>query len=133
MIRTLSIRGFKSFPGDRDTVVHVSPENKPVRLFYGLNGAGKSAIGQVVDRLGRGEELAGCGIEPSDQAPYRYVIYNIPTTEFGVGIYVRITAFFVDERYVGAIVSEIEPSKFDQTVEGLTAKLEGRAGSQLRG
>jgi hypothetical protein len=51
----------------------------------------------------------------------------IPATEFGVGIYVRITVFFVDEKCVGAIVSEIEPSKFDQVVEGLTAKF-GKSG-----
>lgn len=76
MIRTLTLRGFKSFSADRDTVVQISPENKPIALFYGLNGAGKSAIGQVIDRLGRGEGVPGCRIDASDARRYRYLVYN---------------------------------------------------------
>jgi len=77
MIKTLQIRGFKSFPSDRDTVIDVAQDNKPVALFYGLNGAGKSAIGQVVDQLGQqGVALQGCQIETNDQRPYRYLVYN---------------------------------------------------------
>lgn len=75
MIRTLTLRGFKSFSPDRDTVVQISPENKPVALFYGLNGAGKSAIGQVIDRLGRGEAVPGCRIDASDARRYLSLIH----------------------------------------------------------
>ncbi len=76
MIRTLTLRGFKSFSPDRDTVIHMCPENKPVTLMYGLNGAGKSAIGQVIDRLARGDSVPGCRIDATDQRRYRYLVYN---------------------------------------------------------
>ena len=46
----------------------------------------------------------------------------IPTTEFGVGIYARITAFFVDGKCVDAIVSEIHPEDFNQIISGLNSK-----------
>lgn len=46
----------------------------------------------------------------------------IPTTEFGIGNYVRITAFFVDGKCVDAIASEIKPDNFEQIISGLTEK-----------
>lgn len=77
MIKILTIRNFKSFPRDRPVRIDLSTGNKPVALFYGLNGAGKSAIGQVVDRNGNGRDaLPDCEIETSGGLSYRYLVYN---------------------------------------------------------
>lgn len=39
MIKTLSIKGVKSFP--KDEPHRITLDNKHVALFYGINGAGK--------------------------------------------------------------------------------------------
>lgn len=77
MIKTIKIRHFKSFPKDRDVVIDLSRGNKPITLFYGLNGAGKSAIGQVVDRNGNNRDaLPNCNVETTGDGTYRYLVYN---------------------------------------------------------
>lgn len=77
MIKTLKIRNFKSFPKNRSVDIDLSTDNKPIALFYGLNGAGKSAIGEVIDRNGNNREpLPDCEIETSGGLAYRYLIYN---------------------------------------------------------
>jgi len=77
MIKTLKVRNFKSFPKDRQVVIDLSIGNKPIALFYGLNGAGKSAIAQVVDRNGNNRDaLPDCDIETSGGLTYRYLVYN---------------------------------------------------------
>ncbi|WP_414615711.1 AAA family ATPase [Stenotrophomonas muris] len=75
MIRTISIHRHKSF---HPTNVHlVQIPNKAATYIYGLNGAGKSAIGEVVDGLARNDpEFAHCRIETTDNARYRYMVYN---------------------------------------------------------
>jgi wobble nucleotide-excising tRNase len=77
MIKTLSIRNFKSFPKDRPVVIDLSVGNKSIALFYGLNGAGKSAIGEVVDRNGNIRDvIPDCIMETSGGLSYRYLVYN---------------------------------------------------------
>lgn len=75
MIRTISIHRHKSF---HPTNAHlVQMPNKPATYIYGLNGAGKSAIGEVVDGLARADTaFAHCRIETTDNARYRYLVYN---------------------------------------------------------
>lgn len=76
MIKTISIYRHKSF---HPTTAHVIrlPTDKPATYLYGLNGAGKSAIGEVVDGLSRGApEFGHCAIETTDNARYRYLVYN---------------------------------------------------------
>ncbi|AIF47319.1 AAA family ATPase [Dyella japonica] len=77
MIKTLKIRNFKSFPKDRQVEIDLSAGNKKIALFYGLNGAGKSAIAQMVDRNGNGRDiLPDCEIVTSGGLSYRYLVYN---------------------------------------------------------
>ncbi|TDK30976.1 AAA family ATPase [Luteimonas terrae] len=75
MIRTISIHHHKSF---HPTNAHsVEIPNKTATYVYGLNGAGKSAIGEVVDGLARNDAaFTHCRIETTDNARYRYVVYN---------------------------------------------------------
>ncbi len=75
MIRTISIHRHKSFHPANAHSVHIP--NKAATYVYGLNGAGKSSIGEVVDGLARNDPaFAHCRIETTDNARYRYLIYN---------------------------------------------------------
>ncbi|MBV6816139.1 AAA family ATPase [Xanthomonas campestris pv. passiflorae] len=75
MIRTISIHRHKSFHPTQTHSVQIP--NKTATYVYGLNGAGKSAIGEVVDGLARNEpSFTHCRIETTDNARYRYVVYN---------------------------------------------------------
>jgi predicted ATPase len=51
MIRTIRIQGVKSFPRDTQSIINIDHTLR-VALFYGNNGAGKSAIGQVIHHNG---------------------------------------------------------------------------------
>ncbi|WP_250633510.1 AAA family ATPase [Pinirhizobacter soli] len=77
MITGVSINGYKSFEPGKATMVPMAPHPKRVSLFYGLNGSGKTAIGQVIDRHGRGEPVPHCTVTVSHQASaLRYAVYN---------------------------------------------------------
>lgn len=76
MIRTITIHRHKSFHPTTPYPIRLDP-TKTATYVYGLNGAGKSAIGEVVDGLARNAaEFAHCSIETTDNARYRYVVYN---------------------------------------------------------
>ncbi|SOY43809.1 AAA family ATPase [Cupriavidus taiwanensis] len=75
MIKTISIQGVKSFPKDEPHTITI--DNKRVALFYGINGAGKSTIGEVIHRNGNNREpYADCALEVTGQGPYCYLVYN---------------------------------------------------------
>lgn len=76
MIKTISIVNHKSFHPTAAHAVKLD-HNKTATYFYGLNGAGKSAIGEVVDGLSRGDpKFSHCTIQTTDGVGYRYVVYN---------------------------------------------------------
>jgi wobble nucleotide-excising tRNase len=76
MIKTISIQGYKSFPNDRPVVITFDT-SKRVAMLYGVNGAGKSAIGQVIYRNGNNiEPVAHCSIALTRDEPYQYLVYN---------------------------------------------------------
>jgi len=77
MIRTINIQGFRSFDPASSTAISFEP-NKRVAYFYGLNGAGKSAIGQVIQGCGTGQNpIPNCtlSVYPQD-TKYEYLVYN---------------------------------------------------------
>lgn len=77
MIRKIAIQNFRSFDPSVITAINFAPD-KRVAFFYGLNGAGKSAIGQVVQSCASGQErISGCSVTtyPAD-ARYEYLVYN---------------------------------------------------------
>lgn len=76
MIKTISIRGYKSFPVN-ETVRIGFDTTKRVALLYGVNGAGKSAIGQVVHRNGNGiDPIPNCTLEHTRPEAYQHLVYN---------------------------------------------------------
>lgn len=77
MIRSITIRGFRSFDPDLNTTISFEP-SKRVSYVYGLNGAGKSAIGRVIQGFSDGHEpVQNCSLNvfPQD-ARYEYLVYN---------------------------------------------------------
>ncbi|MCQ9617930.1 AAA family ATPase [Paenalcaligenes niemegkensis] len=77
MIKNIVIQGYKSFhPISPVTISLETATQKPV-FFYGLNGAGKTAIGEVIH--GRSIDDAkfhACRVETTQGGPFRYVVYN---------------------------------------------------------
>lgn len=85
MIKTISICNHKSFHPTSPCTITI-PTDKTATYIYGLNGAGKSAIGEVVDGLARNDSaFSNCRIETTDQAKYRYMVYNQKFVERVIG------------------------------------------------
>lgn len=53
MIKTIRVRNFKGFPGDRHVVIDLSRDNRPITVSYGLNGAGSSPLPCRLEALPR--------------------------------------------------------------------------------
>lgn len=76
MIKTIWIQGHKSFNAASPTPVHMAQNDRPT-FIYGLNGAGKSAIAEVVSGLSRKDgSFPNCRIETTREDSYRYLVYN---------------------------------------------------------
>ncbi len=76
MIKDISIQGFKSFPVDTPCRIQLD-HTKRVVLFYGLNGAGKSAIGQIIYQNGNklsSHPQSSLTLTRSEQ--FQYLVYN---------------------------------------------------------
>jgi wobble nucleotide-excising tRNase len=74
VIRRITIQGFKSFSPHQPTVVTLDP-SKRAALLYGLNGAGKSAIAQVLARHGT-DPVPNCGVEFTRNEACPILVYN---------------------------------------------------------
>jgi wobble nucleotide-excising tRNase len=76
VIRNIRIQGVKSFPRDRQLSIPIDHTLR-VALFYGNNGAGKSAIGEVIYRNGNGiDPYPNCAVEHTGQDRYHHLVYN---------------------------------------------------------
>lgn len=77
MLKKISISGYKSFhPTNAVNIEFDTTTQKPV-LIYGLNGSGKSSLGEVIH--GWGENDPGfnhCTVETAGQGPFRPLVYN---------------------------------------------------------
>lgn len=77
MISNLIIRNYKSYhPVDPVTITFETDVQKPV-FIYGLNGAGKTAIGEAINGVSTGDaKFSACRLETTHGGPFRYLIYN---------------------------------------------------------
>lgn len=76
MIKSISIQSYKSFGPTKPTVINFET-GKQATFFYGLNGAGKSAIAEVIQ--GREDDdpaFAHCQINTTGTGPFRHLVYN---------------------------------------------------------
>lgn len=78
MITGLSIHRYKSFHPTVAPPIHFEASTPPQPVFlYGINGAGKSAIGEVIQGLaGKEAEFAHCALQTTNNADYRILVYN---------------------------------------------------------
>jgi wobble nucleotide-excising tRNase len=76
MIKSITIQGHKSFSLDAPTTIDFVT-TKRIALFYGINGAGKSAICEVIQRNGNNlDPIARCSVVTTHNVPYQYLVYN---------------------------------------------------------
>lgn len=76
MIKTISIYNHKSFHPTIPQQIRLDV-TKTATYIYGLNGAGKSAIGEVIDGISRADPAFDhCAVETTDDSKYRYLVYN---------------------------------------------------------
>lgn len=78
MITGLSIHRYKSFHPTVALPISFEPGTPPKPVFlYGTNGAGKSAIGEVIQGVSGGDEkFSHCQMHTSNDAAYRVLVYN---------------------------------------------------------
>lgn len=77
MLKKISISNYKSFHPTEAVVIELDTSTQKPVFFYGLNGAGKSSIGEVIHGWGeKNPAFAHCAIETAGQGVYRPVVYN---------------------------------------------------------
>src|ERR1700754_3187196 len=77
MIKTISITNYKSFHPTKQTIVEIDTSSNKPAIFYGLNGSGKTSIGEVIDGIGRHDpKFAHCSVGVTGGGPFRYLVYN---------------------------------------------------------
>lgn len=76
MIKIISIHNYKSFHPTTPTRIEIDT-SKQATFFYGLNGAGKSAIGEVIHgRSVNDQAFVHCQVETTGTGPFRHLVYN---------------------------------------------------------
>jgi wobble nucleotide-excising tRNase len=76
VIKRISIHNYKSFHPTTPAVIDIDT-SKQATFIYGLNGAGKSAIGEVIHgRSVNDQAFAHCQVETTGTGPFRYLVYN---------------------------------------------------------
>lgn len=77
MIRNITIQGYKSFHPTKPTNISLETETQKPVFFYGLNGAGKTAIGEVIQSCDTDDpRFQTCHVHPTKGGPFRYLVYN---------------------------------------------------------
>lgn len=76
MIEQISIHNYKSYHPTTPTSIHIDASLRAT-FIYGLNGAGKSAIGDVIHgRYSADPAFAHCRVQTTGTGPFRHLVYN---------------------------------------------------------
>lgn len=77
MLKAISISNYKSFHPTNAVKIELDTGTQRPVFFYGLNGAGKSSIGEVIHGWGAKDPAFNhCTVETTGQGTYRPVVYN---------------------------------------------------------
>ena len=77
MLKKISISNYKSFHPTEVVEIELDTSTQKPVFFYGLNGVGKSSIGEVIHGWGeKNPDFVHCAIETAGQGVYRPVVYN---------------------------------------------------------
>lgn len=131
MITGLSIHRYKSFHPTVAPPIHFQASTPPQPVFlYGINGAGKSAIGEVIQGLaGKEAEFAHCALQTSNNADYRILVYNqrfvdkvIRTAEgvpgiFTIGVQDAATQAEIEEKQAETEKLEAQSTALDTKIQ----------------
>ncbi|HSC79933.1 MAG TPA: AAA family ATPase [Chitinolyticbacter sp.] len=105
MIKSIIIQDYKSFhPTSSSTISLETATQKPV-LFYGLNGAGKTAIGEVIHGHSIGDpRFRACRVDTTQGGPFRYLVYNHHFVQSVIGEAAGMPGIFT----IGALDTEMQ-------------------------
>ncbi|MFZ5606220.1 MAG: AAA family ATPase [Pseudomonadota bacterium] len=77
MIKSIVIQGYKSFHPTIPTTISLETATQKPVFLYGLNGAGKTAIGEVIHGSSIGDaKFQACRVDTTQGGPFRYLVYN---------------------------------------------------------
>ncbi|MCP5358404.1 MAG: AAA family ATPase [Pseudomonadales bacterium] len=77
MLKKISISNYKSFHQTKAVEIEFDTSTQKPVFFYGLNGTGKSSIGEVIHGWGeKSPDFDHCAVETTGQGAYRPVVYN---------------------------------------------------------
>lgn len=77
MIKSITIQNYKSFDAVPPKPIVLDVETQMPVFFYGRNGAGKTAIGEVICGCGAGDALfQNCKVDVTQGGPFRFHVYN---------------------------------------------------------
>ncbi|OLI92330.1 AAA family ATPase [Xanthomonas oryzae] len=124
MITGLSIHRYKSFHPTIVLPISFEPGTPPKPVFlYGTNGAGKSAIGEVIQGVSGGDEkFSHCLMHTSNNAAYRVLVYNQRFVDKVIRTAEGVPGIFTIGALDAEAQAEIEGKKVE--AEALEAQLE---------
>lgn len=136
MIKKISIYNYKSFHPTTPTVIDIDT-TKQATFIYGLNGAGKSAIGEVIQGLYINDQtFAHCQVETTGIGPFRHLVYNHLFVDrvigetmqgiFTIGEMDTAKQKEIDERQAENVVLEAELAKVGERVEAAHKQVEAQ-------
>lgn len=109
MISEISILNHKSFHPTQPTRISLETEGRKPVFFYGQNGAGKTAIGEVIRGLAVGDpKFAGCQVTTVGEGRFRFHIYNHEFVQSVIGEADGMPGIFTIGETDGATQKEIE-------------------------
>jgi wobble nucleotide-excising tRNase len=77
VIKSITVQDYKSFHPTQPVTIQLDVSTQKPVFFYGINGAGKTAIGEVIHGRDAGDaRFHACRIEPTQGGPFRYLVYN---------------------------------------------------------
>lgn len=124
LITGLSIHRYKSFHPTVAPPISFEPGTPPKPVFlYGTNGAGKSAIGEVIQGVSSGDgRFSHCQMHTSNNAAYRVLVYNQRFVDKVIRTAEGVPGIFTIGALDAEAQAEIEIKKAE--AEALEAQLE---------
>ncbi|MGQ5255165.1 AAA family ATPase, partial [Xanthomonas arboricola] len=130
MISEISILNHKSFHPTQPTRIVLETEGRKPVFFYGQNGAGKTAIGEVIRGLAVGDSrFAGCQVTTLGEGRFRFHVYNHDFVQSVIGEADGMPGIFTIGETDGATQKEIERQEqagkdADEAMEAARVRIE---------
>jgi wobble nucleotide-excising tRNase len=143
MINSISITGYKSFHPTTALDIRLDTA-KQATFLYGVNGAGKTAIGEVIHgRYTQDPAFAQCVVGTTGTGPFRFLVYNHNFVQRVIGEAPGMPGIFtigeqgtekqreIEQREAEARAIEVERAALQDQVAAMQRSLDGVAASAL--